>query len=39
MELMGHSQMSLTMEIYTHVAPELAREAAAKIDDILAKPS
>ena len=29
--------MSLTVEIYTHVALELAREAAAKIDDILAK--
>ena len=36
MELLGHSQISLTMEIYTHVAPELAREAAGKIDEILA---
>lgn len=35
MELMGHSQLSLTMEIYTHVAPELAREAAEKIDRAL----
>ncbi len=39
MELMGHSQIGLTMEIYTHVAPELAHEAASKIDDILKKRS
>lgn len=26
MELLRHSQFSLTMEVYTHVAPELARE-------------
>lgn len=35
MELMGHSQLSVTMQVYTHVAPELAREAADKIDALL----
>lgn len=35
MELMRHSQFSLTMEIYTHVAPDLAREAVDEIDRIL----
>ena len=35
MELMGHSQLSVTMQIYTHVAPELAREAALSIDAAL----
>lgn len=35
MELLGHSNIGLTMEIYTHVAPELAKEAAAQIDAIL----
>ena len=39
MELMRHSQFSLTMEIYTHVAPELAREAARKIDRALGQGS
>ena len=35
MELMGHSQISLTMQVYTHIAPELAKEAAGKIDAAL----
>ncbi|CCF85810.1 tyrosine-type recombinase/integrase [Nitrolancea hollandica] len=35
MELMGHSQLAVTMQVYTHVAPELAREAADKIDAVL----
>jgi hypothetical protein len=39
MELMGHSQIGLTMEMYTHVAPEFAHEAASKIGDILGKRS
>src|SRR3954469_8024405 len=28
MELLGHSQMRTTMDIYSHVMPALAREAA-----------
>lgn len=31
MELLGHSQISTTMNIYTHVAPELQREAAERV--------
>ena len=35
MEILGHSQISLTLGTYSHVAPELAREAAGKMDHIL----
>ena len=35
MELLGHSQLSLTIDVYSHVAPELAREAAMKIGAVL----
>jgi integrase len=34
MQLLGHSQISMTMH-YTHVVPELAEEAALRIDDAL----
>ena len=32
MEILGHSQISLTMNTYSHVVPALQREAAAKLD-------
>jgi integrase len=35
MELMGHSSIKLTMETYSHVVPELGREAAEKIERAL----
>ena len=35
MENLGHSQISLTSNVYTHVVPELQREAATKMDDLL----
>jgi integrase len=35
MELMRHSQFSLTMEVYTHVAPDLAREAMEEVERAL----
>jgi integrase len=35
MELLGHSQMRTTMDIYSHVMPALAREAADKMGAIL----
>jgi len=35
MELLGHSQISLTMNTYTHVVPELRRQAADRMDDLL----
>ena len=31
MEILGHSQISTTMNIYAHVAPELGRDAAERI--------
>ena len=35
MEILGHSQVSLTLDTYTHVMPTLQRDAAAKMDAIL----
>ncbi len=35
MELLGHSQISLTMNTYSHVMPELRREAADRMDAAL----
>jgi integrase len=35
MELLGHSQISTTMNIYTHVAPELQRDAADRVSAAL----
>ena len=36
MEILGHSQISLTMNTYSHVVPSLGREAAELMDRILA---
>jgi integrase len=38
MEILGHSQISLTMNTYGHVMPETQREAAAKVDALLSTP-
>ena len=35
METLGHSQISLTLNTYSHVLPALQAEAAAKIDAVL----
>ncbi len=35
METLGHSQISLTANLYTHVVPALQREAAARMDAAL----
>jgi integrase len=32
MELLGHSQIAMTMDLYSHVVPELKREAADRMD-------
>jgi integrase len=37
MEILGHSQISLTMNTYAHVLPELQREAANAIDRALSE--
>ena len=36
MEILGHSQISVTMNTYTHVDPELSRVAAEGLADLLA---
>jgi integrase len=35
METLGHSQISLTLNTYSHVLPALQADAAAKLDAIL----
>jgi integrase len=37
MEILGHSQISLTMNTYSHVALELQREAASRMDAALVR--
>ena len=39
MEMLGHSNISLTLNTYSHVAPPLQEEAAASIDAMLGTPS
>ncbi len=39
MEILGHSQISLTMDTYSHVVPSLQREAADRMDTLLAQKS
>jgi len=36
METLGHSQIALTMNTYSHVAPEVQRDAADRMDSVLA---
>jgi integrase len=36
METLGHSQVSLTLNTYSHVSPTLQREAAMRMEDLLA---
>jgi integrase len=35
MEILGHSQISVTLNTYGHVAPEVSREAADRVDQAL----
>ena len=35
MEILGHSQVSLTLNTYSHILPSLTREAADKMNAIL----
>jgi integrase len=35
MEILGHSQISVTMNLYSHVAPEVSREAADRMESAL----
>ncbi len=36
MEILGHSQISLTMNTYSHVVPELQQDAAQRMDSLFA---
>ncbi|MCY6485341.1 site-specific integrase [Clostridium aestuarii] len=36
-ERLGHSQVSLTLDTYSHVLPDMQKEAAEKLNDLLAK--
>ena len=36
---LGHSQISLTMNTYAHLSPELERDAASALDRVLAYPT
>lgn len=38
MDLLGHSQIGITYNLYSHVIPELRRDAARKMDSILTAP-
>lgn len=37
METLGHSQISLTLNTYSHVGPALGRAAAERMNDVLAR--
>jgi integrase len=37
MEILGHSQISLTMDTYAHIMPTLQQEAAQQMDAILTR--
>jgi integrase len=37
MEILGHSQIAVTMDLYAHVLPEVQREAMDKMDAILTR--
>lgn len=37
MEMLGHSQISLTMNTYSHVIPAMHGEAASKLESLLRK--
>jgi integrase len=38
MDLLGHSQIAVTMNTYSHVVPALRKEAADKMEAVLRKP-
>jgi integrase len=34
-EILGHSQISMTMDIYSHVLPNMQQDAMSRLDDII----
>lgn len=39
MELLGHSTIAMTMNVYSHVVPAIAREAADAMDSVFSAPA
>ncbi len=37
-ELLGHSKISITLEVYSHVLPSMQQEAAGKMDEVFKRP-
>jgi integrase len=37
MEILGHSEITTTMDTYSHVVPELQQEAADRVEAILSQ--
>jgi integrase len=35
MDVLGHSQIGLTMNTYSHVIPDLGRDAARRLEELL----
>ena len=35
MDVLGHSQIALTMNTYSHVIPELKRDAAQRMEELI----
>jgi integrase len=35
-ERLGHSTISITLDLYSHVIPSMQRDAAAALDEVLA---
>jgi site-specific recombinase XerD len=38
-EMLGHTRISTTLDLYSHVTPTMQREAAAAFDELFATPS
>jgi integrase len=36
-EILGHSQINITMDIYSHVLPTMQEEAMGKVNEVLRK--
>jgi hypothetical protein len=39
METLGHSQISLTLDTYSQVFPELQQDAASRMNELLTAPA
>jgi integrase len=36
-EILGHSQINITLDIYSHVLPTMQEEAMGKVNEVLRK--